>query len=69
MKLIQPDVIYVADESEQLDFPQIWKCRCGKLRQWGFGPSIAPKEHPFLFCDAKGIHVRHTFAGLQTDGQ
>jgi len=68
MKLIQPDTIYVADESEQLDMPQIWKCRkCGRQRQWGFGPSVAPKEHPFLTCDKEGVHTRHQFAGLQAD--
>lgn len=67
MKLIQSLTI-VADDSPLLKYPQMWKCtRCERIRQWGHGPALEPKERPKLLCSCQNHerHVPHTYAGLK----
>lgn len=67
MKLVQT-MMFLTDDSPELKYPQMWRCiRCGRIRQWGLGPSQAPKERPYLLCSCQDRHVTHTFAGLKAE--
>jgi hypothetical protein len=56
-------------EEDESEMYQMWRCTwCRRVRQWGYGPSMKPKERPLLTCLCQVVdqrHVPHKYAGLQ----